>query len=728
MADNVSVEPADDDVDHSTDQSDEKLLKEARERFSLAVEAEGDNRDDAISDLEFSNPNDDIKGQWPRQVRALRERDGRPCLQLDRTDPFVRQVVNNIRESRPAIKVRGVDDQSDPENAKLMNGMIRAIESSSNAESAYDWGAEYAVRMGWGYWAIDTDWEDWDSFDQKIVIRRVQNPFTIYLDPDHDEPDGSDAEWFFEQWFEDKEKAKKDYPVLNKGTIQEWDEFEGTGVSRELWYAKDHLRFVKYWKKTNEKTTLYMLEDGSVTTDLTGMTYQAEQDMPELDVPEGALIAYDDDPDLFKALAVIRERETYEEKVKWYLLGGNEVLDRGDWAGRHLPIVQVIGEELDIEGERYRNGMVRRLKDPQRQYNYWRSAHTEKVALAPQAPFIGPEGAFKNSKWGQANKRNFAYIEYDTDAVAKLGPASIPQRQPGAQVSPGDVHEQQVAADDLHAISGIHQPGLGEPSNERSGRAVWQRRNAGDMSNFHYIDNVARSMRHTGRILVDLIPKIYDTERVVTILEPDGSEKKQRINQEQEDPTGQEPVRDIRMGKYDATVTIGPSYSTQRQEAQSFILEILSQVPQSGPLIADLLAKNSDAAGADEIADRLKALLPPEILEGENPQVAAAIAGLKQQLQMSQQQLQQMGQEYQKMALKLENKQGELAVKMQEIALKRDELRQKTEQEIRELLQKAQHEGDQIMIDAAEVELKYRTDIAGLGVEREKARNASQPE
>lgn len=661
------------------------IVEEAKERFDRCVEAESDNRDRAIDDLEFRNGE-----QWPSEVRKDRESDGRPCLTLDRTDQYVRQIINNIRESRPAIKVRGVDDESDPDVAEAINGMIRAIEQSCNAEIAYDWAAEYAVTMGWGYFRIATEYEYEDSFDQCIKVRRVNNPFTVYMDPNAEEPDASDAMYAFEVDWVDKEEFDRRWP----GVSDQWPEHSMRGVEQQQWFEKNKVRVARYWKVNEEPYTLNMLSDGSVVEgDIDSQVFEIDGVQTE-------------GKDLIE-----RKRKATRRRVTWHLLTGHEELEKGEWAGKYIPIVPVLGEELNVEGEKYLRGLIRRMKDAQRQYNYWRSAHTEKVALSPQAPFIGPEGIFKGQKWKLANKRNYAFLEYDADVARDTG--QVPQREMGAQVSAGDVHEMQVASQDLEAISGIHQAGLGHETTDTSGRAVFQRQSASDKSNFHFLDNLSRAMRHAGRIMVDLIPEIYDTERMVTILKPDGEEEKVWLNTSEpyfDEQKGKERQLRLDVGRYDVAVSIGPSYATQRQEAQAFMLEMLKTIPESGSLVADLLAKNSDAAGADEIAERLKAMVPPEVLAKENPQVAMAIKQAQGQVQHLQGQLNQAIQELQKKDMQLQDKTSENQRKMAEAQAE-------FSHKMRELGEKARQADQSFLSDIARLEFEYAKDVQGMGVE-----------
>lgn len=634
---------------------DKELLELARTRFDRCVEAESRNRERAIVALEFRNSD-----QWPAKVKKSREEQDQPCLTLNHIPSYIRQVINDIRQIRPAIKVRPVDNEADPETAEVMNGMIKAIEGASNAEIAYDWAAEYAVTMGWGYFKITTDYSSDDSFEQEIHIKRIGNPFSVYLDPDRLEPDGMDSKYGFIIDHMDRKEFKDRYPKAKS----EWDH-EGEGTHRELWFSDDKIQIAEYWTVDETEKTI---------SEKDGIVYDGEIENAD------------------------KTRKVKVKSVSQRIITGQEVLEKTEWLGKYIPIIPVLGEELNIEGETFLKGMVEDLMDPQRQYNYFRSASTERVALAPKAPYIGFKGQFKSPKWRNANRSNYAYLE--ADVVEKNGQVlPLPQRQTPPDVSPGMANEVLTAIEDLKAISGIHGPGLGEQDNAVSGIAINGRKKESDVSNFHYVDNLGRAMRHAGRILVDLIPKIYDTPRIVTILKPDGTEETVKINEPYIDQkTQKEKNFNLQTGKYDTTVDIGPSYTTQRQEASEGMLEFLRVDPTAATLIGDLIARMQDWPESDEIAKRLRLRLPANIVEDENPQIKAIIQQFEQEKQGMTQYIQALEQASQQKDLLILNKENEIKYKY-------SELEQKTEAMHKDFIEKM-----------TEFELKYAQNVPGSAV------------
>jgi len=659
----------------------EEFLTLARERFDECITAENDNRILALEDLRFR-----AGDQWPESVKRDRDLEGRPCLTLNRIPTHIRQVVNDIRQMHPSITVKPIDSGSDPETARIMSGMIKAIESSSNAEIAYDWAVEYAVIMGWGFFRITTKYQREDSFDQVLAIERVNNHFSVFPDPGRSEPDGSDMRFCFVMDNMDRKDFEAKYP----GAESEWDNEAELGTHRELWYVDDKVRVAEYWVEEIEYKTLIIDSLGNTRLeDIKDEEADCDEDEDENEDEVNELEGVEDgdvetqtqaDPEVVD----VQERRVEIKKITQYIITGKEILEENEYQGQYIPIVIVLGEELNIEGELKLNGMVRALKDPQRQYNYWRTASTERVALAPKAPYIGPEGAFRSPKWELANTKNYAYLEY-TPKTLNGTPLAPPRREMPPDVSPGFVNEIQTTAEELKAISGQYDTSLGAQGAEISGKAINAKVSRGNISNYHYSDNLIRAKKHAGRILVDLIPKIYDNTRIINILNPDGTEEPVQINQEYLDPQTQKYKKyDLKAGRYDVAIDVGPSFTTQRETAVEAMSNYIKADPASAPLLGDLIVKAQDWPQADEAAKRLRTRLPAKVIESENPQVQQLIRKsqeevkqVKAQAQQSQQYTAALEQAVREKDLQLKNKADETKIKQGDLKLKYKELERK---------------------------------------------------
>lgn len=579
--------------------------------------------------------------QWDEGDKRDRDRESRPCLTINKIPSFARQVINDARQNKPAIKTHPADDMADVKTSEIMNGIIRQIEYQSDAEVCYDTALESAVYTSWGFWQIDVDYTSFDQFDRDILFKRILDPTTVYPDPYSETVDATDWTCCFVDSDPISETAfKKAYPKAD---------MVSAGKDHQAWNMPDgKVLLVTAWVREEKEATLVRLNSGSV---MLQSDYEAKREEIE------ALGLY-----------VEAERPTVVPKVTRFLFSGEEILEEEEWPGRYIPVIPVYGEDYVCEGERKFKSMFDDAWDSQRSYNYWRTSSAEMVALQPKTPYVGPVGAFNTDgdRWATVNQDNWPYLEYDGEVP--------PQRQQSAQLSPGAIQETQSADQDMRDIVGIQQAALGMQSNEISGVAVDSRKAESDTANFHFIDNLARSMRYCGRVLIDLIPRIYDAPKVMRIIGYDDKPETVAINGTIQ---GYEQFFDLTKGKYDLTVQMGASYTTKRKEAIANMMDLVTSFPEVSRLIGDLVAKNMDWEGADEIAKRLKTMLPPSIaamenMEGVPEEAKPFIARAMQSEQQVKQQLQerdmiiQQGKEYiQQLEVQIQNKQGDLSIKAQ---------------------------------------------------------------
>lgn len=624
------------------DKKNDSLLETARERFKLAEEATRETRKLAKEDLEFK-----AGIQWDERMRTKRENSGRPCLTINRIPQQVRQITNDQRQNRPSIRILPVSEGANVETAKVFQGIIRNIEYQSNAENVYDHAFEGAVDGGYGFYRLVTVYTDPKSFHQEARFKRIHNPNSVLLDPFSREPDGSDASWgfVFEDIAHDDFKAKYKDAELSKQEV--WDQSCETNPE---WVKKESCRVAEYFYKEYEDSELI-----SWISDA-------------LELPEGVSLKKEFDSLVERfphvVFEVIDTRQTQIPIVKWVKFAGDDVLEETTFPSQYIPIFPVYGTEVEVSGQRIFEGIIRHAKDPQRMYNFWNSSATEMIALAPKAPFILAEGQQEGyeDEWETANSEPRSALIYKPTTIdGQLAPP--PQRNSYEPAVQAIMAAQSQAAEDIKATTGIYDAALGARSNEASGIAIQRRANQAQTSNFHFVDNLSISMKHAGRVLLEVIPVIYDLPRAQQIVGEDGNAEVIFINK----PfmrNGKEAYYDLTTGKYDVVVEVGPGYATKRQESVAAMIEFVSAFPQAAQVLGDLLAKNMDWPGAQEISERLKKLIPPHILEDGNqqvpPQVQAQIAQMTQMIQTLQAQLQAA-------ATELEFKQGQ---KQMEIASK----------------------------------------------------------
>jgi hypothetical protein len=616
------------------------ILATARSRLDMAVSALAESREDEIDDLRFYAGSPDNHWQWPSDVLATRGAvqgqtiNARPTLTINKLPQHVRQVTNDMRQNRPGAKVIPVDDNADVEVAEIFNGMIRHIEYISDADVAYDTACENQVSYGEGYIRLLTEYCDDNTFDQDIKIGRVRNSFSVYMDPTIQDPTGSDAKWCFIT--EDLTKAEyaRMYPDATPITT-----LQSLGVGDQSisnWLNEDTVRIADYYYIDYNRTTLNLYPGNQTAFEGT---------------PEDKMMR-----EMYGKPK--RSRESDRPVVKYCKINGYEILEEREWAGKWIPVIRIIGNEFEVDGRLYVSGLVRNAKDAQRMYNYWVSQEAEMLALAPKAPFIGYGGQFEGyeDKWKTANTQNWPYLEVNPDVTDGQGAVlPLPQRAQPPMASSGLLQAKAGASEDIKSTTGQYNASLGMGSNERSGKAILARQREGDVGTYHYGDNLMRGVRHVARQLVDLIPKIYDTQRIARIIGEDGETKMVKINPEQEQPVNKivdqsgiviEKIYNPGVGKYDVVATTGPGYATKRQEALEAMAQLLQGNPDLWSVAGDLFVKNMDWPGAQEMSARFKKTIDPKFLASDDK---------TPELQAAEQQIEAMGAEMEQMHQMLQN-------------------------------------------------------------------------
>jgi hypothetical protein len=632
----------------------EDVIADAKGYLQMCITADA-NRDEKLDDLRFLSGD-----QWPDQVKRQRDVDQRPCLTINKLPTFLHQVTNDQRMNVPSIKVSPVNAGNE-ETAQVVQGLIRHIEYASNSDVCYDTAVNSAAAIGEGFFRLVTDYCTPTSFDQEIKFKRIRNSFTVYFDPMSQEPDGSDQRRCMLSFRMQMSDFTKQYPQAQVPTAG----FQAGAGDPNVkdWFGADFIRIAEFYR---------IEESAAVLVELTNGETGYEDELVEM--PPG--------------VSIKRKRATTRPKVMWYKLTALEVLEQTEIKCRWIPVFPVYGDEIDLDGKVIRSGIIRNAKDPAQMYNFWMTAATEEVALRPKTPYVGAEGQFEGYEddWNQANVKSFSYLEYKpVDLNGQLAPP--PQRQPAADIPNGLLTMAMHANDNIKATTGLFDSSLGALGNARSGIQERSQQRQGDVANFHFSDNLHRTVRHVGRCIVNMIPHYYDAPRVIRIMGEDDKISSVPINQpdpnaQQQPPQpGQPPqgalppnlqgkisdlapavdkvLHDLTIGDYDIVVKAGPSYSTLREEAADSMIEFGKSWPKLMDVAGDKVIRTMDWPGADEIADRVAKTIPPELRDDEggeqqqDPNVIQTPQGpipadqVPQMLEHMNQQIQQMGQQLQ---------------------------------------------------------------------------------
>lgn len=578
--------------------SDATLLKQIREFTDSAIKGDNGNRLEAVADLKF------LAGdQWPENIKRERQLQKRPCLTFNRLPTYLHQVTNDQRQDQVGIQVHPVGEGADKKGAEIYQGMIRRIEDSSNADVAYDTAVNSAAGIGFGFWRLVTEYESATSFNQVIKFQRMRDALKVYFDPASVEADGSDAKQCVIVSDMPKAEFERTYPG-KLDACRTAVHAIGNQV-QPGWMTDSMVRVVEYYYFEYKAATLYLLGDGTTTTN----------------PPAGA--------------QVVNKRETQIPQLKWVKACAGAVLERTDIMCKWIPVFPVWGDEIDIQGQVIRKGIIRDAKDPAQMYNFWMTQATEEVGSRSKSPWVMAEGQDEGheKQWASANTKNYSTLKYKPVTIDGLL-APPPQRQPMADVPVGMLQMAMHAADNIKAVTGLFDSSLGARGNATSGIQEREQQRQGDVANFHFIDNLRRSIRHCGRCLVDMIPKYYDAARVVEIMRENGKVEAMAINQPATDEAGQpvdkdgqpivDPVaqvqailNDVTIGQYGVTFDAGPSFATQREETKAAILELGGKWTKLLDVAGDIAVESMDWPQAEKIARRLKATIPQQITAGD---------------------------------------------------------------------------------------------------------------
>lgn len=630
----------------------DKLIARAQKQMKQFEDWEGRFRQSFISDVQFANGDSDNNWQWDGDV--LTSRAGAPSMTINMTLIHCLLVQNDIKKNPPAITVRPVGGGATAKSAGVYGGLIREIARASDATNIYLKASESLIQGGVGYWRVLAEYEDEEAFDrvQVLRIRSVRNPMGVAMDPDAKEPSGADARWGM--IFEDvKNELLKEEHEKYKDQIGASNAVLQTGADSS-WQNEDHTRVAEWYDKETFQDQMleFISDDGRPVT-----VYMSE-------IPSELR------QELLKDTRT-RQRPATRTKIVWYKIFGNKIVDYKETAGRkYIPIVRVVGQETIIDGNLDRKGMVRNLKDPQRNMNYWVSAGAMQVALQTNVPWVGPAKAFENIKaWEDANVKRYAYLPYN-HKDDQDDPIPAPTRPAPPVMAQAYISGIQIASQQFKDISGQHEATQGANGNERTGVAIDARKVQGETSTYHWPSALAAGVAHTGRIILDQAPVIYDTARMIRISNVDMSQSdvqvdpQAKIAHQEVDKPDEENATDIvwnpQIGRYEVEAEAGPDYATQREWTVDTMGAILAQNKDLWTVVGDLFVENMDFPGAEEMAERIRRTMNPAVLgKGPSPNEQ----GLQQQLEQAQKLIQSLVESNAEKQRLLDNKDEDLTIK-----------------------------------------------------------------
>ncbi len=591
--------------------------QEAVEFLRESNDYDSENRQLALTALQFS-----YGDQWPQYAVTSRGND-RPQLTINETNTYIKKITNSQRQQRPRGKASPVDSYADVKIAKVITGLGRHIEVNSDADNAYDTAFDFAARIGWGYWRLRADYIDETSRDQDIYIDVIDNPFSVYRDPNSKLPDGSDSERMLLTDMMRKANFKIEYPGAQMDSFQQ----AGAGDTLTDWTTEHDIRLAEYFNVDRKRAKLVYLSDGSNL--------------------------FEDEFELIRNIAfqsnitAIGDRPSFKRVIKWRKQTCYEVLEEKDLPGRWIPVIPVYWTNTIVNGKRVTFGLVKDAIDPQRMLNFWQTSITESIALAPKAKWLGAEGFDEGheNEYKNANNAPNPVLRYKTTGVD--GQAIPPPERIAPELPPaGAIEASFMASQNLSRVLGVFDPATRGGAQHKSDKTLNAERSQSENTNFDGYDNLTRSIKHTWRVILSWVPVYFDTKRVARIIGEDGREQMVTLNEPQQAQENTEEgaiakvLNDVRIGSYDVVMQTGPGYDTKRQEGVAATMDLLNtpigeKVAQTAD---DLIVRAMDFPGADVIADRLAAANPLSQIDEKSdvpPQAQMMIKGLQGQLQQA---------------------------------------------------------------------------------------------
>ena len=648
--------------------SDKELLEKARLQFAIAEEAQSQQVWEAQEDIRIY----DGVGVWEPRLRAAREGDpkgARPCLTVSDLGPRVHQITNDVRQNRPSIKVRPVDDNADIETAEVFNGIVRHIEEQSSADIAYETGNFYQVVGGYGYFRLVEGYSKGGE-GKELFIRPIANIFSVYMEPTLD-PVGADIGYCFITEGIPRKQFEDEYP---ENSVEGWSEGDGTDQWRQ-WVNEDTVRIAEWFNLETKTRNIIKTRSGEFSED----DYWAQDKVNQT-------LGKDRDE-------VMETREEKRRVCIWRKIVGSKVLKEIELPISSIPVFRVPGEMILVDGKLVFKGLVRDSRDAVRMVSYNFSSYIEAVSLQPKAPFIAAAGQTEGfeDQWENANNENYSVLNYNAVDVNGT-PVPPPQRSQPPMASQGLIQGLLLAQNAVKDTTGMGAASLGQKGNETSGKAILARQREGDNSTFHFVDNLAKAIRQCGRVLIEWIPKVYSETKVARILGEDGTAKQAYLDSTQSESVRKVPgpdgkirkIYNLGVGCYDVVSTVGPGYTTKRVEMAEMMANLFQAQPELVPILGDIFIGAQDIPGADRMAKRLKAMLPPKAAEADNedeeqaipPQAMAKMQQMEQQIQAMQEAGAALQTENQRLTMEAANRQGELQLKAQanEIASEKNQL------------------------------------------------------
>lgn len=587
------------------------ILEDIRKWHKTASEAELENRTRAQESIDFR-----LGTQWDTDVLAKRAQWKLPSMVFNQCDTLISRVATNVISNLPFLTVFP-EEENDLLAARSIHKIIKHIERVNDAETIYQNITENVLDGGFGYFRIRTEFSDYDTFDQRIIMEHIKNRFTVYFDPAATGDNYEDARYVIIEEVLERDDAEEQYGDINTDFNS-----DTMGVEFEKWFFDDKVRIAEvYYKEPITRTLLRLLAPSGkelvVFEDELSRLFKEPDDDTETNWRKVIEL---------NGYQVIDEREHEGHRVMWVKVSGDEVLEGPtEIESDIIPVIKAVGKRVNNRGKDELYSLIENVKAPQKMLNYTLTTEIIMVSNQPKATWMaandlvdGYEDVYRDS-----HHENVGLLMYKRNPAF---PADKPELLPPPKSSQGYLNLVEFASRQIEDTSGVTDAFLGKKSNEVSGKAIQSRAAGSQMVNAVFGRNVLKAIAYGGKIMINMIGRIYkDTNKVIRVLgEADGFEYI-KVNELVINPeTGDiEILNDVSKNQYDYIVEASSNFKSKRRENVAVFTQMLqlSKDPLTAAFNMAQIARNMDIDNAEEIADKYMQLAGLGDAQGSAPNI-----------------------------------------------------------------------------------------------------------
>lgn len=573
----------------------------------------------------------DEDGQWTAQEISEYRQEFKPRMSFNMAPRFILNLQGEFASNTPALQSRALDNSTASQaRIDLSEGITRKISFDSRNNIIYQTTFGCALSGGYGAYGTEVVPETVMSFNLIPRFYLIQDPTTCFWDPSARDPDKGDGALCGRSFTMSKDEFKSRFPDVEAPESYS----AANSFSRSFsWLTENDIVVVDYYEKEYFKRHIAQLSDGAV------MDFDKAEELVERSTNIANKIKKLSENSLepiqsqqIPKLEIVKDGMVDDFKIVFYRAVKGQIIDRSEWDGKKLPIIFQPGVSRWVDGKEKTISFIHWMKDAQRAYNYSRSEYMYRLKLTRYEPFLLSEGMAQGHEreWKEAHRARAALFYKEVPS------GKIPVRQPPQEVPQSLLAASNQSLSDMQNTTGRFEANLGAQGNETSGVAIQSRQAPGNMNAFQFFENARLAIESGARVISDLLPKLFDTERNVSVQQDNGKIISKTINVKDDDDTSL-PLEELNI-----QITVGSSFEQQQAQAVEQLLSLVSALPPLGAVVPDLVVENLNIKNAPQLVKRIQDFVL-------NPMMVAQESGDPQKIQQAQAQTQQQQQVQQAM-------------------------------------------------------------------------------